>query len=264
MALLDTIKQNLAKLGDTRQAGAVGLGTTEAAQRMLRAGQGKAEDLSAAPAASTIAEQVAVQQTQEGLAQVGEQAQMAGAELAQREATQKSKEQLATEELNQKRTNYLGQHYRETSSLLSQLERERSKLTLEEQTAKLEQIGFNLALADEKYIYQLQDQGRRQRLDSDVGFRVALQEAINADMVDLFKDNIEWQKAFDMSEREYQDWLAKLDINAALELQAAQARADRIQSAAQFGTTAVSAGAKYYEKMEEDEKDKKDKKGEVD
>lgn len=261
MALLDTIKQNLAKLGDTRQAGAVGLGTTATTQQMLQAGTGKAEIPAAGPTTSTIGEQVAVQQAQQGLTQVGEQAQMAGAELAQREATQKSKEQLATEELNQKRANYLGQHYRETSALLSQLERERSKMTQEEQLAKMEQIGFNLALADERYVYQLQDQGRRQRLDSDVGFRVALQEAINADMVDLFKDNIEWQKAFDMSEREYQNWLANMDINAALQLQDAQARADRIQSAAQFGTTAVSTAAKYYEKGEEDEKDKK---GEVD
>lgn len=257
MALLDTIKQNLSRLGDQRQAGAVGLGTTAAAQRMLQAGTGKAEQAGVAPATSTIGEQVAVQQTQQQLAQVGEQAQLAGAELEQRAATQQSREQLATEELTQRRNNFLNQYYRESSSVLSQLERERDKMSQEEQLAKMEQVGFTLKLADEQYIYALQDQGRRQRLDSESGFRISLQEAINADMVDLFKDNIEWQKAFDMSEREYTDWLASIDLNKAVELADAQERADRISAAANVGTTAVSATTKYYEKKNSNNSDNK-------
>jgi hypothetical protein len=255
MALLDTIKQNLSRLGDQRQAGAVGLGTTAAAQRMLQAGTGKAEQAGVAPATSTIGEQVAVQQTQQQLAQVGEQAQLAGAELEQRAATQQSREQLATEELTQRRNNFLNQYYRESSSVLSQLERERDKMSQEEQLAKMEQVGFTLKLADEQYIYALQDQGRRQRLDSESGFRISLQEAINADMVDLFKDNIEWQKAFDMSEREYTDWLASIDLNKAIELADAQEKADRISAAANLGTTAVSATTKYYSGKEPAEED---------
>ena len=248
MALLDTIKQNLSRLGDQRQAGAAGLGTTAAAQRMLQAGTGKAEQAGAAPATSTIGEQVAVQQTQQQLAQVGEQAQLAGAELEQRAATQQSREQLATEELTQRRDNFLNQYYRESSSVLSQLERERDKMSQEEQLAKMEQIGFTLKLADDQYVFALQDQGRRQRLDSEAGFRIGLQEAINADLVDLFRDDIEWQKTYDMSEREYTDWLANLDLEKALQVAEEQKRAEGIASAAKFGTTVLSAGLGYLEK----------------
>jgi hypothetical protein len=247
MALLDVIKQNLSQLGDQRRAGAVGLGTTAAAEKMIQAGTGKAATTTTAPVTSTIGEQLAVQQTQQELAKLGDQAQLATADIEQKAATQQSREQLATEELNQKRSNYLSQYYNETSVVLSQLERERSKMTQEEQIAKLEQVGFNLALADDKYIYGIQDQGRRQRLDDETGFRIALQEAVNADMLDLFEENVEWQKAFDMSEREYTDWIASLDLNKAIELAAAQERADRIQTAAKFASTAVSVAAGAYE-----------------
>jgi hypothetical protein len=250
MALLDVIKQNLSQLGDQRKAGAVGLGTTAAAEKMIQAGTGKAATTTTAPVTSTIGEQLAVQQTQQELAKVGDQAQLATADIEQKAATQKSREQLATEELDQKRSNYLNQYYNETSAVLSQLERERSKMTQEEQIAKLEQVGFNLSLANDKYVYGIQDQGRRQRLDDETGFRIALQEAVNADMIDLFEDNIDWQKAFDMSEREYTDWLASMDINKAVELADAQERADRIEAAAEVGSTTVSAATKAYEKKE--------------
>jgi len=245
MALLDTIRKNLAA-NQKQQAATDQVGQTERATSLLRQrSTGKATTESAS-AASNIGEQTAAGQTRQGLQQIQQQGDLASRQLSQRSAEMTQKTDIQQAQLEQARASTDGKYRRETDKIINDLSRSGRELDLNRDAAKLEQLGHVLAMQDKQYVETLQLSGAKYRLTNELNFQVALQKDIWADMQGLFKDEIDLKKFLAMDQREFEQKLMKMDMKDAYKIfQMNQEAANKqaIWSALGMGGT---AGAEYY------------------
>lgn len=206
--LFDTIKENRSLLATEKPEVE---DQTLKVQKLLRAKTGR-EVGPAETATSNVAEQVAQGTTGTQLAQLGSQMQMqqAGEDIEQARLAQQ--ERLQREETDQARKFQTMQTRMETNKLLNDLSRDRGSLSLEKDKARLEQTAFLMAMQDKKYTDQLQDAGRRQRLDDQVAFNEEMQKQAFGLELDLLKDKLQKQDILSASDREFQQMLSSMSI----------------------------------------------------
>jgi hypothetical protein len=119
---------------------------------------------------------------------------------------------------------------RREDALFGDLERNRTELDTMKGIAKTEQLGFLLGLRDNKYTQQLQDVGRKQRLESAADFKIALQSEIFKEYQGLFEENLEFGKALNADKREFAKQLAEMDLATAMEIMKADIKAANTQA----------------------------------
>lgn len=190
---------------------------TEQARGLLRAKTGKAVS-SEGPVASNIAEtqasQAAGQAVQSALRGAGLQQQQQQEQLATVE--QKSDQELA--QLDLALTQQAKDSQRRIDEAFTRLSQESSQLDAQKQSALYEQLGSDLALQNEKYISDLQNEATRRRLDDKAQADLAMQAAVFNDMQDLLESDIEFRKALDADDRAFTEKMASIDVNAALSI----------------------------------------------
>ena len=145
------------------------------------------------------------------------------------------------------------------SELIGELERGRKELSAREQLDRMEVAASQLRLADEKYRYQLEDTGRRQRLTDEVAFDEALKRATFADMESLLKYNINIKKSLDREEAEFTKTLADMDLKTALQVAntnlKAAAQQSMISGVSQAGYAGYSAYTSKKQEIKDDARD---------
>jgi hypothetical protein len=145
------------------------------------------------------------------------------------------------------------------SEIIGELERSRKELSTREQLDRMEVAASKLRLADDKYRYQLEDTGRRQRLTDSVAFDAALKRATFADMESLFKYNINMKAALDLESAQFDRWLANLDLQTALQVadtkKAAAAESAMISGVSQAGYAGYEAYKSKKQEIKDDERD---------
>ena len=104
-------------------------------------------------------------------------------------------------------------------------EQQGAQLDIKKNQAKLEQAGFLMRLSDDKYTTNLQMNGRRDRLDSEAGFKEALLRTTFADELDLFNNDLEFRALMRADDRAFQERLAKMNIDMAIKLASAENQA---------------------------------------
>jgi hypothetical protein len=107
----------------------------------------------------------------------------------------------------------------------------------------LEQAAFGLRLANDQYLYGLQDAGRRRRLDDEATFKLELQKEIFANMESLLKDDLAFKEMMALSDADFSKLLANIDINAAIAMANDAVRASNIAGGWTGAGQLASAGA---------------------
>lgn len=212
-SLLDTIKKNLASSG-TQQSAPVAGQTDRAAGLLRQKATGKAQTTTG-PALSNIGEQAVAAQAGQGLAQVQQQGKLAAMDLGQRARSQTQQTEQAQTQLTQQRQSAENDFSRRATKISKELARKRGELDYQKDGAKLEELGFNLALQDQQYLHELQLEGRKNRLTNDLSFEYQLQKTIFGDMQELFGDKLSLQGMLAMNDREFETQLARLGIKDA-------------------------------------------------
>lgn len=214
MNLLDTIKQNRASLASEQ---APVTDETQKVQKLLRTKSGKAIG-SSDTGISNIGETAAVAQTQGQLGQIGQQLQVQNAQdtISNQRAVQT--ERLQRQGLEQARKFQTIQAKMQTNQLLSDLQRDRASIDLNKDRAKLEQASFLLAMQDKRYLDDLQEVGRRRRLDDEVRFRQEMLETAFGEQLGLLQDKLQKEDIMQASDREFSDALSQMTVEDAFQV----------------------------------------------
>lgn len=247
-SLQDTIRANLTgqNTAPEQRAGAA-TDNTGALQSMLAARGGKAVEGGApTPRLSNVQEQV-----QQNLAKVQqEQQQQAGATQATQveQANQGQQQQMSQQmqQVDQSRVESVDKFTAESDRLLRDFQQQGQQINFQKDAAKLEQLGFNLRLSDEKYVNQLKMAGTKARLDNANNFEYELSKSVFADEQELFNSNLQFKSLMSAKGRDFERELSNIDIETALQVAATNANAANSATLWTGLGNTVSAGISAY------------------
>ena len=213
--LLETIQGNLT---GQAQPDAQTQDQTGQVQRLLRGKSGQAVTPGSGPKQSSIKERMAHQQTQLGQKQIQQQGRVQAAGLGEQAADIQQRQKQQKQSFSQNRNLMQDKFDRQAFSLLNQVQRGRDRLDTQKKVSALEQIGFLTRLRNDQYVHQIQMEGDKSRLDSDIQYkRQALQDAMK-DQLDLFQSDQQFQRMVNQTTRQFAQDIANIDINHALQV----------------------------------------------
>lgn len=260
--LLDALRQGnnqaLQKPGLTDETSKLGT--------LLRAKSGKAVGGPEASASNLQEQQAVVQSGQQMQEQVAPQAAIQQAGLEQQQVGQQQQEEQQVQEIQQARKFDTIQNKLKTTSILNELERDKDRLDIAKDKAKLEQVGFQLRLQDKQYLDNLQREGSRSRLNSEVGFKEAMADEVLGNSKQLLSKNLEGRSVLDADDRTFRKSLAAMGVQDAYGMfkedqKSAKQRA-AWEGAGALGTAGIGAAGTYAESQSKSEYYGKGGKGE--
>jgi hypothetical protein len=111
-----------------------------------------------------------------------------------------------------------------TSEISGNLKRDLSTISEQEKVDRMEAYTQAARLQNDKYVTSLEREGRMRRLSDAQEFDMALKEAVFSEELDLFRDNIQFQKLMDLDDAAFARQLSAMDINSAIALANAQTK----------------------------------------
>ena len=211
MAFMDILNQN------QQQATGAGQSFTQQATQMQQALTGK----SVAPAPiqkSNIAEQTATAAAQVPVKQelAKAQTQQQGADLQAAATAQKDREN--DQQYQQKRAAIVADTQRKMDALYNNVTQNYASMDEKQQAASMQQIEFYHNLSDTKYIDQVQQEGEKRRLDDSTQLKTAMMYATFDDNITLVKNSQDFQAAFNADNRTFQQYLATIRPDFAINM----------------------------------------------
>lgn len=243
MALYDEIQKNLSSLAATN---APVTDETAKSKRLLRAKSGKAVSGTGIGDGPSVAEQSAVQQTQMGLDQLKPQIAMQKEAIGLQQEGQQQQVEHGQQQIAQQRNFDTIQNRMKTDQILNDLERNKGQLDLEKDRARIEQVGTMLALQDKKYVDQLENEGRKARLDSDIEFKDQLSKSILGKNEELLRQKLGDQGILDAKKRDFNAVLANLSIDDAIQVLKNELAQQRAMAPWELGGNLAQTGAQAY------------------
>jgi len=246
--LLDTLKKNL---GQVNQPEAVA-DETGTVQQLLSARKGIVGPATAlGPKGLAVGEAAARAQTQQQMADVGQQAALQSTALGQEAAGQAEEQRQREAGIAAQRQQNALQSRVQTENILRTLEQSRGALAEDKRRAGLEQVAANLRLQNASYIDNLQREGARARLTDANAFDLQLKQQIANDNAALLKLQLGNKSALDASDREFQKMVAQIDIDTAIRMQRENADFAAQQGGIQALGQAATTGIGVYGKLDE-------------
>ena len=132
--------------------------------------------------------------------------------------------------------------------VFAQFRSENRELAARKDAAQLEQLAFISALSDKQYLERLDAIARERNLADDLKFKQEAARLAFGANIDLVVKNAEWTRAYNASEREWRQAMAKIDLDQAMQIAANQIAAANNQAIFSGATSATSAGVDYYGK----------------
>ena len=126
----------------------------------------------------------------------------------------------------------------------------RSNLELEDRkdAAKLEQVGFLMAMQDQRYVDEINRIGTLRDLKNDIAFQEEMNNLVWGQETSLLMDSLDFKWGEDVKDSDFAKQLASIDIESAISL-SNSAINDAANAAMYEGAgTVVSAGAQYATK----------------
>jgi hypothetical protein len=189
--------------------------------------------------------------------QLNQQAQVANLQAQQQTAAQQQQVNQKNSQLKAASLSLKSQLADQTEDLLQKFEQQNDLLDLDRYKSDLNQIEFNMRLSNNQYIDKLKLEGQRARFDDANQFAEALAAATFEDELSLLKNDLEFKELLFGKEltakgllaadsREFQQQVAKMDINEALRIAASDrdSRAEAMKYQAISGI--IQAGAQAY------------------
>lgn len=219
--------------------GILNTGTTG---KVATAGEGQ-------PAPSNIGEQMARQQTATALTQGAAEAAQTGA--AQQAAGRQLEADIGFEnaEFEQAQVEAQDRMLNMANEILTQYSTGQRELDYDRDRSAMDQVTQGLRLSNDKYISDLKRQGQKNRLNSALAFREALQRTVFEEEEDLFRNSITFRKAMRADGREFEAQMSQMSIDDALAISrdnAKQANTEMMYSGISgMVSGAAQIGAKY-------------------
>lgn len=243
--LLDTIKQNLQSTNQQAPQ-ASELNQTSLIQGLQQAKSGKAVGPAAAPAISNIQEQVANNQALVASQQMAQAGQMAAQQIQQQQAEQQQQALQQAKRLDQQTVEMMDKFTQQQDALLNDYQKGIKQLDLNKDKSKMEQIGFNIRLGNQKYIDNLQQEGARSRLDNQLTFNEELAKTIFNEESDLFNSDLQFRGMINADGRQFADEMSNIDIDFALRMAEAENAAANQRAMWQGIGSLISGGIGAY------------------
>lgn len=200
----------------------------------------------AGPKRSSLAEAGALDDVKAGMAQLNQQqtqtlkAQQTQAHFLDME------DMIQNKQMDQSVLDMRSRALASSTQMLGDLERGTKQLNTEKAQVELEQVGFNLRQANERYIFNLQMEGTRNRLDHQIAFDEALQASIFGANYDIALHNSAAAIDMNAEQNEFLIQLGKMDISTAVALSEDKARQAQTAAIGTGMASAAEAGGKYY------------------
>lgn len=251
-SLFDQVKQNLSKMAQPVQPAGQILGQTEAISRISQAASGKAvpgAGAGAAPARSKQAELAVVDQVARGQQELAKANQIQALALGQQEQALKDSEDFKNRVLSDEQLAAREKYLDTQRGILTDYSSGQKQLDLTKDKAKLEQLGFSMRLSNDKYLNELENRARIADLSNAINFEEEMTRTIFADEEELYRNDLDFRAMIAADQRTFQDELAQMDINMALNLAEANNKAlsekqlwDGLGGLMEAGVMAYSSG----------------------
>jgi hypothetical protein len=198
---------------------------TTALGQLAAAKSGKAAPAAApaAPAASSVQEQVANRVAAAASEQAAGQNAVAQQALTQEAAGEAAQVSAANKQVDAKLLDVRTDMTNRATAIIADYTQNRAKLEMQGAQARAEQLGFLLRLSNERYVQQLQDAGRRARLENQAAFQDSLMRTTFDEELGLYNQDLQFRSMLRSDDAEFQKQLAGVDISFALEMAKQQA-----------------------------------------
>ena len=211
---------------------------------------------STTPALSNLAEKAQAIQTQQSQNQLLTQVQQEQTKVDQKAAAQAQNFAAQTQELDTRRLGARQQWQTQLRGMLQQNQEALQSLSQQDMKSREEQMGALARLSNDKYITNLTQAAEKSRLDDDYNFSIQLAQSIFEDERELLESDLEFQSLFNMEHRDAMRQVAQMDLDQALALARAGAKAQGQAAMWSGGAQATGAIAKHY--ADKEPKTKKD------
>lgn len=134
-----------------------------------------------------------------------------------------------------------------TDNIFREFAREEKSLAFRKDAAEIEQIGFMLALRDKAYIDELNRVATERDLQDKLNYQDEMTRLVLGDELERLMDDIGFKRALSANQREWDVYLANMDVETATALAAATMRDEgRSQMISGVGDTAKAGIDAYY------------------
>lgn len=210
---------------------------------------GKAPAGAPAPKRSALGEAGALDEVKSGLQQLDEQQTqiMVGQQFASHELD--VEEMIQNKQLDQGVMDMRTKAIAESTKIYGELSRSKDALNSERSMAQVEQLGVTTRLATDRYVFNLQTEGMKNRLNNQFAFDEALQAAILRGNYDIAKHDSDAAIDLNADKNEWLLQIGKIDIEAALRYSGMSDAEFRTAAVAKGVAGVTEAAASYYGKQ---------------
>ena len=242
--------QSMAAGGGLAQQPVAPTQTTQVQQLLTTKATGRAAGTTAAPKATNIQEQIALNQAslqQKELARAGQEA---ATQLGMQAEEAQQQYQQSIAELDEKQISAQEQYQRQAEAVFRDLARGTREIDFQKDNAKAEQLGFQIRLSNDQYINRLKLEGARSRLNSEIAFKEALAVSIFAEEEALYRNNLSFKSMIDANDRVFNEKLSEMSIDLAVQLASTEAKGQAMSNTISGFTQVLKGGIQAYDSYE--------------
>ncbi len=221
-------------------------GQKERLDKLLRAKSGKARSAGTGPRSSNIQEQVAAQQVEAAKTDLSTQAAMQTQAIQQQEEQLDEQARLAQETSIEQSKAAKAQFDRMMLEIENTLKHNFKKLKMRERQEVFQAAVTMARLANKKYIHDLQDRAKRERIDSEAAWKKKFAETQAADSMAFFRNNLIRANILFEEKYAFREMMDDMSIEQAMELGEWQQDAASAQQMAGGLGQAVSGVSRVY------------------
>jgi hypothetical protein len=138
-----------------------------------------------------------------------------------------------------------------TDNIFREFERSNKELAYRKDAAQLEQVGFLMAMKDKSYMDELNRIGAERDLQDKMNYQEEMQRLVWGQELDLQMDQMKFKSKLNASQREWNEYLSRIDAEGALALaKATLADESRTQMISGVGNLAKAGIDAYYKSDE--------------
>lgn len=128
-------------------------------------------------------------------------------------------------------------------NLFADFKQSNQELEFREDAARLEELGFQMAMSDKSYLDELSRIGRQRNMDSELAFRQEMNDVILGGELSETIDELGFSAKFGAQQREWEKTLTEMGADAKIELARAMIRDDSKRAVVTGIGSAVGAAA---------------------
>ena len=221
-------------------------GYTNQLNQLIQAKTGKAPTEGTGPGKTNLAEQQATLMGQAEANRTSNQIQVAQQGFQQELTGMQQQASQQLQSISQSYNEKQQQMRQQADKLYAETSNQFASMDAQRKVNAFEQLGFLYSMSNDDYLFNLQKEGTKRRLDNELQFNEALQMSMYEDQVDLLKTDIKFKRMIDLQNDSAVREIANMDINTAVAVFSEQQQAgvtSRVYSGMAQATSALLPAA---------------------